>query len=213
MLTRRLFFPLCAAPLFAGNQPCVSLDAEEALKRLLQGNERYASNHLEHPDQTAQRRMEVSKEQHPYAVILSCADSRVPPEIIFDEGLGDLFVIRNAGHVVDNAVLGSVEYAVEHLHVRLVMVLGHESCGAVKAAIEHVHEAHLTSIVRSIAPAVKQAQHEAGDLLGNSVRDNVKRAVSALSHARPILSSHMSHHDIRIVGATYSLADGRVRLL
>jgi carbonic anhydrase len=112
------------------------ISADAALARLKAGNERFRGEHLKHPDQGLVRVHELEAGQHPYAIIVSCSDSRVPPEIVFDEGLGDLFVVREAGHVADAATLGSVEYAVEHLHAHLVVVLGHEHCGAVAAASE-----------------------------------------------------------------------------
>src|SRR2546430_7064831 len=117
-------------------QPAVA--PAEAISKLKEGNGRYTSGNLQHPGQTTERRAELTKSQHPFAVIVSCSDSRVPPEIVFDQGLGDLFVLRVAGHVIDNHSLGSIEYAVDHLAVRLIVVLGHQSCGAVKAAKETI---------------------------------------------------------------------------
>src|SRR5262249_39949150 len=109
--------------------------ADEALAKLMDGNKRYASSHSLHPHQSAGRRHELEATQHPFACILSCSDSRVPPEVVFDEGLGDLFVVRVAGNIVDSAVTGSIEYAVEHLGTPLVLVMGHEKCGAVQATL------------------------------------------------------------------------------
>src|SRR5947208_9005654 len=117
-------------------QPAV--DPAEAIDKLKEGNGRYASGKLQHPGQTTERRAELTKDQHPFAVIVSCSDSRVPPEIVFDQGLGDLFVVRVAGNVIDDHGLGSIEYAVDHLGARLIVVLGHQSCGAVKAAKETI---------------------------------------------------------------------------
>ena len=111
------------------------LTPDQALTQLLRGNERFVAGWPDHPNQSARRRREVSDSgQQPFAIILSCSDSRVPPEIIFDQGLGDLFVIRVAGNIIDDAILGTIEYAVEHVHAPLVMVLGHDKCGAVTAA-------------------------------------------------------------------------------
>ncbi|HEY4484757.1 MAG TPA: carbonic anhydrase, partial [Nitrospiria bacterium] len=114
------------------------LNPDKALTMLMEGNARYVEGKMLHPNQAADRMGELAKGQHPFAVILGCADSRVPPEIVFDQGLGDLFVLRVAGNIADDAVIGSIEYAVEHLGTTLVFVLGHERCGAVSAAVEVV---------------------------------------------------------------------------
>src|SRR5207245_4280782 len=113
-------------------QPSVA--PAEAISKLKEGNGRYASGNLQHPGQTTERRAKLTKSQHPFAIIVSCSDSRVPPELVFDQGLGDLFVLRVAGNVIDDHSLGSIEYAVDHLAVRLIVVLGHQRCGAVHAA-------------------------------------------------------------------------------
>src|SRR5947209_10905279 len=131
--------------------PVSGTAADEALARLMAGNRRYVLHKEQHPDQSLTRRKELESGQHPFAVILGCADSRVSPEILFDQGLGDLFVIRVAGNVVDDTILASVEYAVEHLGTRLIMVLGHEKCGAVSAAIEGGKQPrHLDALVAAI---------------------------------------------------------------
>src|ERR1051325_7046902 len=111
-----------------------SIAPAEAIAKLKEGNARYVSESLQHPDESKDRRTELAKSQHPFAVIVGCSDSRVPSEIVFDQGLGDLFVIRLAGHVISDEALGSIEYAIEHLNTRLVVVLGHQRCGAVQAA-------------------------------------------------------------------------------
>lgn len=125
-----------AAPLPARANTNKALSPDQALQKLLDGNRRFAGSMLKNPHHSMHWRTAVAEEQHPFAVILSCSDSRVPPEIIFDEGLGDLFVIRTAGHVAGDSALGSIEYAVGHLGVGLVLVLGHENCGAVKATVD-----------------------------------------------------------------------------
>src|SRR3954451_10886779 len=118
-----------------GQEAASGLSADQALSRLLAGNERFVAHKERHPDESAGRRRELVSGQHPFAVILGCSDSRVAPELLFDEGLGDLFVIRVAGNIVDDDILASIEYAVEHLGTKLVVVLGHEKCGAVSAAV------------------------------------------------------------------------------
>lgn len=210
-ITRRGALGLVAGALTVGSLQAKPYD--DALERLLAGNKRYRESRLAHPDQNEARRMMVSHSQQPFAVILSCSDSRVPPEIVFDEGLGDLFVIRNAGHVVDKAVLGSIEYAVGHLKVPLVLVLGHSECGAVKAAVDQLREAHLANIVEAISPAVKQARKSPGDLWQNSVRENVRVAVHALASSKPVLSERVSAGTIRVAGAQYDLASGGIELI
>ena len=190
---------------------------EEALERLLQGNERYVQAKFAHPDEDAARRASIATAQHPYAIILGCADSRVPPEIIFDEGLGDLFVIRVAGHVVDAATVGSVEYAAVELGVRLVLVLGHESCGAVAAALAAHRAAELPGHIRNLAtamgPAIAHARHLPGDPLANAVQSNVIYASAKLRISAPILAPLVAAGDIQVASAIYSLHSGLVRLL
>src|SRR3954447_12993305 len=140
------------------------MPSDQALAKLIEGNRRYAQNKEQHPDETMARRKELENEQHPFAVILSCADSRVPPELIFDQGLGDLFVIRVAGNIADGAVLGSIEYAVEHLGTKLILVLGHENCGAVSAAVAGENASgHLSAFVSAIRPSVVAAASSPGD--------------------------------------------------
>lgn len=190
------------------------LTSDQALAQLLAGNERYSADHLKHPHQHRKDRLAVEPAQHPFATILSCSDSRVPPEVVFDEGLGDLFVVRNAGNIVNDTVIGSIEYAVEHLGTPLVMVLGHSHCGAVKATIAGGDShSHISSITHAIEPAVKQARGEAGDLEENAVRDNVQMAVKALRESKPILAEWIAKGKIKIVGAIYDLHTGKVTVL
>src|SRR6184192_4185539 len=162
------------------DQPAVA--PTEAISKLKEGNGRYAGGNLQHPGQTTERRAELANTQHPFATIVSCSDSRVPPEIVFDQGLGDLFVVRVAGNVIDDHGLGSIEYAVDHLGARLIVVLGHQSCGAVKAAKETIAAkskapGHIQSLVTAIQPAVEATAK--GDL-GATVEANVKNVVQAL---------------------------------
>jgi carbonic anhydrase len=184
------------------------------LTTLLDGNLRFTQGHPLHNNQDANRRQDVAQGQHPIAIIVGCSDSRVPPEIIFDQGLGDLFVVRVAGNVVDDHALGSIEYAIEHLHVGLVIVLGHDACGAVNAAVAgDVADAHIQSIVTAIQPAVKQARTMPGNLLDNAIDANVRYVVSQLKKSEPILSHEVDAGHLKIVGARYNLATGAVRLL
>ncbi len=190
------------------------LSPDQALQKLMDGNKRYVTNKVLHPDATPERRAELAKGQHPYAVVLGCADSRVPPEIIFDEGLGDIFVVRVAGNIADDAVLGSIEYAVEHLGAPLVLVLGHESCGAVKATVEGGEApGHIGSLIEEIKPAVEMAKKEKGDLLNNAIKDNVRLVVAELKESKPILSELVEKRKIKIVGGRYDLDTGVVEMV
>lgn len=188
-------------------------NAAQALQRLIEGNERYTSAHAVHPHESARYRSELVSGQHPFAVILGCADSRVPPELLFDQGFGDLFVIRVAGNLVDDLTLASIEYAVCMLDVSLVVVLGHSQCGAVSAAVDHAdHDelpGHLPSLVADIQPAVESVRAEPGDLLDNAIRFNTQESVRKL-----VESDCLSEYDrLKIVAAHYDLATGKVEFL
>src|SRR2546429_9664868 len=194
-------------------QPAVA--PAEAIAKLKEGNGRYASGKLQHPGQTTERRAKLTKDQHPFAVIVSCSDSRVPPEIVFDQGLGDLFVVRVAGNVIDDHGLGSIEYAVDHLGARLIVVLGHQSCGAVKAAKETIAAkskapGHIQSLVTAIQPAVEAT---AKSDLGATVEANVKNVVQALRRSTPILKPKVDSGEVQIIGGYYSLDTGAVTFL
>ena len=190
------------------------LTAEQALQRLIQGNERYVADKTIHPDQTMERRAELTKGQAPFAIVLTCSDSRVAPELFFDQGLGDLFVIRNAGNVLDDHVIGSMEYAVEHLHVSLIVVVGHEKCGAVSAAVAGGEvPGHIRSVVDAIAPAVEKVKNLPGDKIENTVRANAQRAVEILAHVEPILKEAAGENKLQIVAARYDLTTGKIEIL
>jgi carbonic anhydrase len=187
---------------------------ETALSRLTEGNKRFVAGTASHPDQTVDRRNETAKGQHPFAIVLTCADSRLSPEIIFDQGLGDLFVLRNAGNLSDDYVLGSMEYAVEHLHCRLIVILGHTKCGAVSAAVEGGEApGHIKSIVESLGPAVNMAKKKPGDPVDNAVRISAKLTAAAVSQTGPILSEAIKSGDVKIVAARYDIATGQVEFL
>jgi carbonic anhydrase len=192
-------------------------NADEALQRLLEGNERYVANKSIDLNESQSRRVELAKGQNPFATIFSCVDSRVPPELVFDRGLGDLFVIRTAGQVVDNAVLGSLEFGVAELKIPLLVVLGHESCGAVKATVEAVEnnataEAEINWLVDGIRPAVEEAKTQSGDLLDNAVKANVFLTDERLKGS-PILSEAVETGELKIVGARYDLNTGAVEVI
>jgi carbonic anhydrase len=188
--------------------------ADTVLAALQAGNQRHVNARYTHPHQTSARRLELARGQQPRAVILACADSRVPPEIVFDQGLGDLFVIRVAGNIAAAEEIASIEYAVEHLHTPLVVVLGHQSCGAVGAAIEGGEApGHLPALIEAIHPAVEKARKLPGDLSDNAVRINVEMVVDQLRSSKPVLAEEVAAGKLRIVGAVYSLETGKVAWL
>ena len=192
----------------AAEHPAASVSADAALAKLKEGNLRFASSEVSQSKPTAARRAETAQEQHPFAIILGCADSRTAPELIFDQNLGDLFVIRTAGNLVDDHALGSIEYAVAHLGARLVVVLGHQRCGAVKAALESDHApGHIESLVRDIQPAVKAAKGKPGDPLSATVAENA-RQVAAQTKAKAALGDLAK--EVRIVSAVYDLDTGKI---
>jgi carbonic anhydrase len=198
----------------SAQEPTPGPAADEALAKLMAGNQRYVRHKEQHPDQSLARRKELRTEQHPFAVILGCADSRVSPELLFDEGLGDLFVIRVAGNIVDDAVLGSIEYAVEHLGTKLVMVLGHEKCGAVSAAVEGgTAAAHISALVAAIQPSVEASSKEPGDRIHNCVIANARRVAQQVRESEPVLKDAVEKHGVKVVAADYALDSGKVNLL
>lgn len=189
-------------------------DPDAALAKLRRGNARSVSGQLMHPRQTATRRAELAAAQHPFAIVVSCSDSRVPPELLFDQGLGDLFVIRVAGNVVDATALGSIEYAVEHLGSRLVVVLGHERCGAVKAAVDGGEALpHIDALVKAIKPAVDEVAGIAGDKLDLAVRANIKHVVQQIRSSAPVMNKAVEEKTVMVVGMYYDLDTGRVETL
>jgi carbonic anhydrase len=192
------------------------ITAQQALQKLAEGNARFVQEKGDHPHQSAERRAEVVSGQNPFAVILGCSDSRVPPEIIFDQGIGDLFVVRTAGQVVDDVALGSIEYAIEHLGVPLVVVLGHDQCGAVNATISGGEAAgHIGSLVAAINPAVERARKKGREeqLLSNSIDENSRQIALQLRSSEPLLSELAKEGNLEIVGARYRLDSGRVEIL
>lgn len=194
------------------------MDPEAALKQLIAGNERYVARKARHPNRTVRRPVEIASGQHPFAVALGCADSRVAPEIVFDQGLGDLFVVRVAGNIADDVAIGSIEYAVAHLGSRLILVLGHEKCGAVAAAVEVAEKGaalpgHLPAVVQPILPAVGAVRDQPGDRLDNAIRANVRLVVGRLRSSEPVLKLMAISGKIKILGARYDLNSGFVVLV
>lgn len=187
---------------------------QESLKKLSDGNKRYVAGTLKTKDFSAER-TEQSKGQKPYAIVLTCADSRVSPEVLFDESLGQIFVVRVAGNVVDPVVLGSIEYAAEHLKVPLVVVLGHTKCGAVTATIDGGEAPkNINSLVERIAPAVKKAKSKGPskeELLDRSIEENVHLQVENALRNSKILSELREEGKLKIVGGIYNIESGKVQ--
>jgi carbonic anhydrase len=183
------------------------------IERLIEGNRRFYSSRLNHPDQDAERRKEISGGQHPFAAIVGCSDSRVPPEIVFDQGLGDLFVVRLAGNVLDDMAIGSLEYAVEHLHVPLIVVLGHTSCGAINAAMADSGgaEGFVGRIISAIRPSIDAAGRGGADA-NEIARVHAKRMADLLVSASPILKEEVTRNKLTIVSARYDLSTGVVEV-
>jgi carbonic anhydrase len=202
---------LIAAPV-AAQHALPSADA--VLRELKAGNDHHVAKRYQHPHQTAARQRELTRGQSPHAIILSCADSRVAPEIILDQGLGDLFDVRVAGNVAGDTELASIEYAAEHLHVPLLVVMGHQKCGAVTAAAETGEpHGHLPTLLAMIRPAVAAARGQAGDPIDNAVRINVENVVGQIRTSKPVLQELVEHRALTVVGAVYSLDTGKVSWL
>jgi carbonic anhydrase len=190
-----------------------SLSPDEALQKLMDGNQRFVQHQPLYPDQTAARLQEIAQAQHPFAVILSCADSRVPAELLFDQGLGDIFDIRLAGNIVTPEALGSIEYAVELLESPLLMVLGHERCGAVTAAVQgEALPGQMGTFVEAILPAVKRVKDHPGDTVDNAVTANVQYQIEQLRRS-PLVVERVQAGTLKLVGGRYDLDTGTVTLV
>jgi carbonic anhydrase len=197
-----------AASVLIAKEPAASVDADAALAKLKEGNLRFSTSEASQGKPTAARRAETAQAQHPFAIIVGCADSRTSPELVFDQNLGDLFVVRTAGNLIDDHALGSIEYAVAHLGARLIVVLGHTGCGAVKAALESDHApGHVESLVRDIQPAVKAAKGTSGDVLSAAITENA-RQVAAQIKAKAALGDLAK--EVRTVFAIYDLDTGKI---
>jgi carbonic anhydrase len=197
------------------------ISAQQALEQLRAGNKRFATGARNTENLTRQDRRDLVTGQEPFAIILGCSDSRVPAEIVFDQGLGDLFVIRVAGNIVAPSQVGSVEFAAERFHTRLVVVLGHSLCGAVQATLEELgrptqdQSRNLRSIVERIQPSVEpllatELKHQPEALLRLATRANIRASVSHLRHGSDVLEQLIKTDGLVIVGAEYSLETGLV---
>jgi carbonic anhydrase len=215
---------LAAAARAAGPSPRTTpkpATPDEVLHELMAGNERFASQKPSNPRRQPADYRGVAAAQDPLAVIVSCADSRVPPELIFDMGVGDLFIVRVAGNVIDGAgvaVKGSIEYAIAELDVSLVLVLGHSGCGAVKAALQHIDlkeslPGAIDGLVELVKPAVAASRDRPGDPLENAIAQNVVVGVERLKTLQPILAPRVADGRVKVAGGVYDLKSGRVTLV
>jgi carbonic anhydrase len=198
------------------------IPAREALERLREGNRRFVADVRSHDTlRTQTRRNELTAGQEPFAIILGCSDSRVPAEIVFDQGLGDLFVIRVAGNIVASSQVGSVEFAAARYSTRLVVVLGHSQCGAILATVEELQQPtsnqsrNLRSIVDRVRPSVEallatELKHDPEALVRQAVRANIRASVDHLRHGSDVLEQIIQHDGLLVVGAEYSLETGVV---
>lgn len=189
---------------------------ETSLQKLAAGNSRFSHHHPVHPDEDTKRMVAISKEQHPFAAVICCSDSRVPPELLFDQGFGDLFVIRTAGNIIGGVEIGSIEYAVEHLGVKLIIVMGHENCGAVKAFIAGGEApGHIKEIVDSLKNEQEIIKIPLTDVnrLDDCVIANVWHGVKELQTESSIIREKIEKKELQIVAARYDLDDFKVTLL
>jgi carbonic anhydrase len=193
---------------FGADHPAPSVDADAALAKLKEGNARFSSSKVSQGKPTAAKRAETAQAQHPFAIVLGCADSRAAPEIVFDQNIGDLFVVRTAGNLVDEHALGSIEYAVDHLGARLIVVLGHTRCGAVTAALaSDTAPGHVQSLVRDIQPAVKAAKGKDGNVTDLTVAENARLMAAKI---RNEASLGEFAKEVRIISGVYDLDTGKV---
>ena len=196
-----------------------TLSTDQALQQLIEGNERFVAGHARFPTVCKETLADLAKAQHPYATILGCSDSRVPPELIFDANFGELFIVRVAGNVVSPEVMGSLQYAGSHLHTPLFVVLGHEGCGAVGAAIESKlhdvkHRSHIQILVNNILPGLDAIDTTAssGDHMAHAVEANVRWSMQQLKDS-PEGKAALQEGRAKLVGAVYEIRTGRVRFL
>ena len=209
---------IASPQVFAADGKKTTLTADQALATLKEGNAKFLTDSPLRAVQGRERRLEIARGQTPFAVLVSCSDSRVPPEVLFGRGLGELFIVRNAGNTVDTVALGSIEYAIAVLGVPLVVVLGHERCGAVDAALSVVEKntvfpGSLNQMIEPILPAALMARSTGAKgeaLLDAAVRENIRRVVTRIKNSEPVLMNPIRDGKVKVVGARYDLDDGHV---
>jgi carbonic anhydrase len=190
------------------------MNNKEIVDLLKEGNMRFANGSSIHPNQTAEYRARLVKSQNPFALIITCNDSRITPEIIFDQGLGDLSVIRVGGNVISDQVLGTIEYVIEHLGVTLIVVMGHERCGAVSVAASGGEpRAHMVHVINEILPAVELAKTMEGDLIHNAVVLNSKLTAEKIRNAKPFINRIVQSGGVQVLSAVYDVHTGVVTFI
>ena len=216
-MIKRLLSLLFVSVFFACNQTEKTDESKfSPLQKLEEGNKRFAAGKPVHPDETLERLRELKKGQHPFAIVVSCSDSRVPAELVFDQGLGDIFSIRTAGNVMGDYELGSIEYAVEHLDCKLVVVMGHKDCGAIKAFIKsdghYNHFDHIKKIIEYIESEQEEknlaSHHELN--VDKAIDANIAHGVNFLRTAEPILKEFYDAKKVSVIGAIYDIETGKV---
>ena len=207
-----MLYDVFKACLFQSVQVSAEETPSSALRKLKEGNERFVKDEGQLCDVTKMKRGSLVDGQNPFAIVLGCSDSRVPPEIIFDQGLGDLFTIRVAGNIVGPIVLNSIEFAALQLGAKIVVVLGHENCGAVKAVINR-QTSHIETIAFNIAPAIAGVDPNSQNRLSDSIKANVKSVVNHLRLFSPVVYDLVQKGQVEVVGAYYNIATGKVDFL
>jgi carbonic anhydrase len=188
--------------------------AQRALDALIEGNRRFANGACIHPRHDAARRCEISKGQHPFAAVVACSDSRVCPEIVFDQGLGDLFIVRTAGNVLDETGIGSLEYAAAHLGVPLIIVMGHSRCGAIEAALaDGAATGAVSTIILALAPSIARAKESRGELAVAASQEHVRSTVAMLERREPVIKRLVAEGGLRIAGVFYDVERGTIELV
>ncbi len=195
------------APLAYSDSDVKAPPADQVLRQLLEGNDRFVAQKATHPDSAPS-----DAPQHPLAVILSCSDSRVPPELAFDQGVGRLFIVRDAGNTYDRLALQTIEYAIEHLGTRLILVMGHDQCGAVSAAVKTYPQPKVGPVIENIYPAGRAAEKMPGDKISNAIDENAILIAQKLSK-EPEFAKMIASHELTILPARYNLVSGKVRIL
>jgi carbonic anhydrase len=210
--------PLTASAFAREADAGATVTPQQALQLLIAGNRRWVTGNVTHPNQSIRRRVALRHVQHPFATVFSCIDSRVPPELVFDRGIGDLAVIRTGAQVLDEGVvLGSVEFTPDHLHTPLILIMGHQRCGAVSAAIQTIESGgtapgHIQSIVDALRPAYDVAIREPGELVDNMVRAQIRLTVDRI-RTDPLIKEFIARGELKVRGGYYSLDTGAVSLI
>lgn len=207
---KHLFLSLILLPWIAYTGENIKMTPEKALEQLMNGNKRYTQDKLLHPNRDQERREALTAKQTPFASILGCSDSRVSPEIVFDQGIGDLFVVRVAGNVIGPIELDSLDYSIEYLNSSLIFVLGHENCGAVSAVLAGMTK-DIEAVAIQIEPAIEKAKKMPGNALENAIKANIRMVVNQIRKSETI-ARFIAEKKVDVVGGYYNLATGEIEL-